>query len=45
VHRVLARHDLVLDQERRKQATKRFERERCGISVSSSSSGRTVASR
>jgi transposase InsO family protein len=28
VHRVLARHGLVLDQERRKQATKRFERER-----------------
>ena len=28
VHRVLARRGLVLDQERRKQATKRFERER-----------------
>ena len=28
VHRVLARHGLVLDQEGRKQATKRFERER-----------------
>jgi transposase InsO family protein len=28
VHRVLVRHGLVLDQERRKQATKRFERER-----------------
>ena len=28
VHRVLARHGLVLDQERRRQATQRFERER-----------------
>jgi transposase InsO family protein len=27
VHRVLARYDLVLDQESRRQATKRFERE------------------
>jgi transposase InsO family protein len=28
VHRVLVRHDLVLDRERRQQATGRFERER-----------------
>jgi len=28
VHRVLLRHDLVLDRERRQQATRRFERER-----------------
>jgi transposase InsO family protein len=27
VHRVLVRHDLVLDRERRRQATKRFERD------------------
>lgn len=28
VHRILARHGLVLDQQRRRQATSRFERER-----------------